>query len=125
MSLYVTRCLLSINGTDIADFKAFTEKQRTIRKSVNLMYKTGSADLTQRYSFDLEYVVPKDKAEFNFDQVEGGTCVVDFDGGTEQIRFGGVHCIDVGDSKIDGESELIRTIMFMAETRNGNTGATA
>ena len=124
MALSITRALLSVNGQDISDFKAFTEKTRTLRKSVHLMYKTNAADLTQRYMIDLDYVVPRDVPEFDFEDVTGGTLVIEYDSG-EQVRFGGVHCLTVGDGVIDGENELVRKIEFMAETRNGNTGATA
>lgn len=124
MALYVTRCLLSVNGTDIDNFKAVTEKARIPRKAVPLMYKTGAAELTERFEVDVEYVVPRDTTEFDFTSVSGGTLTIEYDSGT-QTRFGGVHCKEVGDAKIDGEAELVKVISFICETRNGNTGATA
>jgi hypothetical protein len=122
MALYITRAMLSVNGTDITDFKAVTEKSRKLRKAVPLMYKTGAAELTQRFTVDVEYVVPRTTPEFDFDSVTAGTLVIDYDSG-EQVRFGGVHTEDVGDAKADGENELTRVIAFVCETRNGSTGA--
>jgi len=123
MALYISRCSLEVNGAVITDFKGFTEKTRTIRKAVNLMYKTGAAELTQRYSGDLDYVTPQENA-IEFDGITGGTLTVEFDNG-ERVDFGGVHVVDVGDAAIDGENELVKKISWIAETRNGSTGATA
>jgi hypothetical protein len=124
MANYVVRATLAVNGQDISDFKAFTEKARILSKSVHLMYKTGNAQLTQRFTGELDYVVPKDTAEFDWASIvgNGGTLVVEFDNG-EQTRFGGVSVTEIGDAKADGENEMIRPISFMAETRNGATGA--
>lgn len=122
MGLYVTRASLEINGASITDFKAFTEKTRTIRKAVPLMYKTGAAELTQRFSGDLDYVVPR-SAAVEFDAITAGTLTIEFDSG-ERVDFGGVHVTEVGDAAIDGENELVRKISFVAETREGKTGAT-
>lgn len=122
MALYITRATLSVNGTDISDFKAVTEKSRKPRKAVPLMYKTGAAQMTQRFSVECEYVVPRDSTSFDFDSVTAGTLVIEYDSG-EQVRFGGVHCEEVGDAKIDGENELVKVVSFICETRNGVTGA--
>jgi hypothetical protein len=123
MSQFITRCQLDVNGLEITDFKAFEEKTRTLRKPVNLMYKTGSAELTQRFSGSLDYVVPRDKTPFAFDGISGGTLTITFDSGTE-TRFGGVSVTQVTDTSINGESELERKVEFIAESRNGNYGAT-
>jgi hypothetical protein len=56
MALYITRCALEINGSSVTDFKGFTEKAITQSKRVNLMYKSGNANLTKRYDIDLDYV---------------------------------------------------------------------
>ena len=122
MSTYITRCTLAVNGKNIEDFKSITEKSRTIRKAVPLMHKTGSAQLTQRYTGDLEYVYPKDTTPFDFDGITGATLTIEYESG-EQVRFGGVAVVSVGDSKVDGETELVKSIEFMAETRNGNKGS--
>lgn len=124
MALYITRAALEVNGTVVTDFKAVTEKARVVRKAVPLMYKTGAAELTQRYQVEVDYVVPRDTAEFNFAAVTGGTLSLEYDSG-DRVDFGGVHTLDVGDGAIDGENELVKKITLMAETRNGLTGATA
>jgi hypothetical protein len=121
MALYVTRCALEVNGNVVTDFKGFTEKARVIRKQVPLMYKTGHAELTQRFSVDVDYVVPQ-VAPFDFDTVKGGTLTIEFDSG-DRIDFGGVYTLDIGDATIDGEAELVKKVTLGCETRNGLTGA--
>lgn len=118
---YVTRATLAINGQDITDFKAVSEKSRTIHKQVPLMYKTGTATLTQRFSGDLDYVIPRDTPEFNFDGVVGGTLIIEYDNG-EQVRFGGVATAETGDVSIDGENEAVKKVAWIAESRNGQVG---
>lgn len=121
MSLMVVRCSLEVNGVVVNDFKGFTEKARVIRKQVNLMYATKHAELTQRFSVDVDYVVPQ-VSPFDFDSVKGGTLTVEFDSG-DRIDFGGVYTLDVGDAAVDGENELVKKITLGCETRNGLTGA--
>lgn len=121
MSLYIVRAALEINGTEITDFKAVTQKSTTIRKSVHLMYKTGTASLTQRFELEVDYVVPADKAEFAFPTLQGGTFTVEYDNGT-RVNYGGVSTLTTGDSAVDGENELVRKVTLMAETKDGNAG---
>ena len=123
MALYISRCSLEVNGEVITDFKAFSENARTIRKMVPLMYKSGAAELTQRFGGTLDYVTPQ-TAPKTFDDVTAGTLTVEFDNG-DRVDFGGVHVLEVGDATIDGENELVQKITWMAETRNGASGATA
>jgi hypothetical protein len=121
MSLYVTRAALEVNGQTITDFKAVAEKSRTIRKQVPLMYKTGHAEITQRFVVEVDYVVPQSTV-FDFDTVSNGTLTIEYDSGT-RVAYGGVYTLEAGDAAIDGENELIRKITLGAETRNGLTGA--
>ena len=123
MALYITRLALEVNGQVITDFKGFTEKARILRKKVPLMYKSGTAQLTQRYEVDVDYVVPQINP-FSFDGVEGGTLQVTFDSG-DTIAFGGVACAEVGDATVDGENELVKKVRLICESRNGNTGSAA
>ena len=123
MALYVSRLSLEVNGQVVTDFKNFTEKARVLRKKVPLMYKSGTADLTQRYEVEVDYVVPQINP-FDFDTVQGGTLVVEYDSG-ERTAFGGVATAEVGDASVDGENELVKKIRLICESRNGNTGASA
>jgi len=121
--MYITRCVLEVNGVVVEDFKGFVEKARILRKKVPLMHKSGTADLTQRYEIEVDYVVPQ-VAPFDFDSVEGGTLTVEYDGG-DRVEYGGVATAEVGDGTIDGENEMVKKIRLIAETRNGNTGVAA
>jgi hypothetical protein len=119
--MYITRCALEINGASVTDFKAVTEKSRVQAKQVNLMYKSGTSLLTQRYQVEVDYVVPA-VSPFNFENLYGGTLTLEYDNG-ERVDFGGVAVMSVGDSTIDGENELVKKIGLICETRNGATGA--
>jgi hypothetical protein len=121
MALYVTRAALEINGAVETNFKSFTEKSRVMRKMVPLMYHSGTANLTQRYQVELDYVWPAVGA-FDFDQVQGGTLTVEYDDGT-RVDFGGVSTLETGDVTVDGENEKIVKVTLGCETRNGATGA--
>ena len=123
MPLYITRAAVEVDGHVITDFKAFVEKAIIPNKRVNLMYKSGSAALTQRYEFDLDYVEPQINP-YDWFGTAGKkiTVTVDYDGG-ERVDFGSCAIVNIGDATVDGENEKIRKIEFMAETRNGATGA--
>jgi hypothetical protein len=116
MADYVSKILLSINGQEITDFKSVTEKEYTVRKPVNLMNKTGFLDTTPRHGCEVEYVVPEEGAEFDFDSVVGGTLVITFMNG-ETTTYTGVATLDVGATKYDGDNEATRTIQFGAKGR--------
>lgn len=113
---YVNRCTLTVNGQAIEDFKSFTDNERELRKAVNLMNKTGRCRVTERPSCKVDYVVPLSGPEFDFDEVEGGTLTVEYENGT-RLTFSGVSTSKVGEMKIDGENEAVRTIEFIAEKR--------
>lgn len=121
MALYVVRCALEVNGAVETNFKSFTEKSRVLRKQVPLMYKTGHAQLTQRFQVEVDYVVPQTNP-FSFDGISGGTLTVEYDSG-DRVDFGGVYTLEVGDAAVDGENELVRKVTLGAESRDGQTGA--
>ena len=116
MSEYVSRCTLEANGQDIDDFKSFTENEIELRKVVKLMNKTGSAGLTPRYGFEVDYVVPEDTPEFDWEALKDGTFTVVYENGKRK-SYTGVSTLKIGQEKIDGENETVRTISLMAVKR--------
>ncbi|MFH1028484.1 MAG: hypothetical protein V1791_10825 [Pseudomonadota bacterium] len=116
MSEYVAKVSLEVNGQEITDFKAVSEGGRTLRKQVPLMNKTGHTNVTQRYTASVDYVVPSDAPEFDFDSVEGGTLTIDKGNGS-RVTYGGVCTLEVGETKYDGDNEAVKTISLSAETR--------
>ncbi len=119
---YISRASIEINGTVFDDIKAIDIDPRVIYKKVKLMYKSGEVQITQRYSGKFTYVVPKVNP-ISFDTVENGNITIDYENGTRE-EFGGVYIEEAGPRKIDGENEIVQEITWIAETRNGNTGAT-
>jgi hypothetical protein len=119
---YVVRAEVNMNGSAITDFKAFEETTRVVSKAVPLMHSTGNAQLTRRFAFTLDYVVPSVN-EIDWETYVGtggtGTASLVYDSGT-QIDFGQVSLIEVGAATVDGENELVRKLQFMAGTRNGD-----
>ena len=120
MSTYITRARFDFNGTEITDFKSVTEKVSAQGKVVPLMYKTGSAPITRRFSGELDYVIPNDTTPFEFEGVSGATINITYDSGAQRL-YGGVRVIEVGDRVIDGENEVVQKIHWMAEIRDGET----
>lgn len=117
MSEYVLKVNLEVNGQDISDFKSVTESEVELRKEIRLMNKTGFADAQPRYGAEVEYVVPSDAAEFDFEAVKNGTLTIDKNNGV-RVAYTGVYCLKVGSVKYDGDNEAVRTITFGATGRN-------
>lgn len=113
---YVNRCTLAINGQNIEDFKKFTDNERELARQVNLMNKTGHCSVTQRPGCKVDYVVPLDAPEFDFDSVKDGQLTVEYDNG-KRVLFTGVRTLKIGEEAIDGDNEVVRTIEFGAANR--------
>jgi len=113
---YVSKVLLEVDGKSITDFKSVEEKEYELFKTVNLMNSTGHIGVRPRYGVNLEYVVPKDTPEFDFDTVKGGKIVIDYMNGTRK-SYSGVYVLKVGTLKHDGEKESTKTIEFSAKDR--------
>jgi len=116
MPEYVSQVLLEVNGQEISDFKSVTEGEVEINKEVKLMNKTGFASATPRYGAEVEYVVPSDAPEFDFEGVKNGTLTIDKQNGV-RVTYTGVYCLKVGSTKYDGDNEVTRTINFGAAGR--------
>jgi hypothetical protein len=117
MEEYLTSITYEVNGQQLEDFNAFTEKERVFKKTVNLMNTTGIIKVKGRHHFSLDYVVPATRPEFNFEGVEDGTVTIAAENGS-RISFGQVSCLSVGEAKYDGDKEVTKTIEFVAGTRN-------
>lgn len=114
---YVVRATVEVGGASITDFKGVTEAEVTPAKVVPLMHSTGAAQLTKRFAFSLDYVVPQG-TQVDWYGVSNTTASIIYDDAT-RTDFGGVEVITVGEGALDGENELVRRISFMAATRNG------
>ncbi|OPY07255.1 MAG: hypothetical protein A4E68_01937 [Syntrophaceae bacterium PtaB.Bin095] len=117
--LYVSQVLLEVNGQSIADFQSVEENEYEVYKPVNLMNGTGHLKTTERYGLKLDYVVPADSAEFDFNTVAGGTITIDRQNG-KRTTYTGVYVTKIGAAKYDGEKEVVRTIEFSAKARKEN-----
>ena len=113
MPEYVSQVLLEVNGQEISDFKTVTEDEVELAKTVKLMNKTGNMGVTPRYGVQVDYVVPSDAPEFDFEGVKNGTLTIDKMNGVRET-FTGVRTLKVGSTKYDGENEVVRTITFGA-----------
>lgn len=113
---YVSTVLLEVNGASITDFKSVTEQEIEVRKEVTLMGRTGVVSVTPKYGLQVEYVVPKDAAETDFEAVSDGTLTIDLDNGVRK-QYTGVYTLKIGETKYDGENEATRTIDLVAMKR--------
>lgn len=113
---FVSQVLLEINGQSITDFKSVEEKEYELNKPVNLMNGTGHITAQPRYGVNVEYVVPKDAAEFDFSQVRGGTITIDYLNGT-RVKYTGVYVTKIGTLKHNGDNESTKIIEFSAKRR--------
>ncbi|KAF0145118.1 MAG: phage protein [Nitrospirae bacterium] len=113
---YVSKATLEVNGQLVDDINSVTEKKVEVRKAIKLMNKTGVVKGTPQYGMQVEYVLPKDAPEFDWEEVENGTLTVDKENGV-RVTFTGVYTLEVGDAKYDGEKETTRNIELVAMGR--------
>lgn len=113
---YISKCELTFNGQSLTDFSAFSESERALAQQVNLMNKTGYADLTPRYQITLDYNVPASGDEFDWDGLRDATLVVEYDGG-RRTQYSGVRTLSVGESALNGNDHLVRPVTLGAATR--------
>lgn len=117
MAMYVNKVTLEVEGQGIEDFKTVQEGPRTITRPVNLMNKTGKIKATQRPTLRLDYVVPEDAPEFDFEGI-GDDAVITLEyGNGKRVTYRGVSVGEVGEQTYDEEKELVRPISFIAEER--------
>jgi hypothetical protein len=117
MDKYVTAVKLVVNGEEITDFSSITEKDYELRRPVKLMNKTGVAGVTPQYGLEVDYTVPLNAPEFDFDSVEDATLIIEYPN-DEMTTYTGVCTLKVGATKYDGEKEATRTIELFATGRN-------
>ena len=113
MAEYVAQALLEVNGQSVTDINSVTEKKVELRKAVKLMNKVGVVKVTPQYGIQVEYVIPKNDPEFDWESVEDGTLTIDRENG-KRITYTEVYTLEVGDAKYDGEKEAVRTIELVA-----------
>ena len=113
---YVSKATLEVNGQLVDDINSVTEDPIEIRKTIKLMNKTGVVKITPQYGVKVEYVMPKDAPEFDWEGVENGTLTIDKENG-KRVTFTGVYTLKVGEAKYDGEKEATRNIELAAMGR--------
>jgi hypothetical protein len=113
---YVSRCTLTANGQSIEDFKTVTENEIEKHKPVRLMNKTGACKVTPRYGTKVDYVVPEDAPEFDWESMSNGTLTIEYENG-RRTTYTGVYVAKVGEQKVDGENETVRSIELICVGR--------
>lgn len=116
MGEYVNQVTLEVNGQEITDFKTVTEGERELRKKIKLMNKTGFTRTVQDYTVQVEYVIPMDATEFDFESIENGTLTIDYENG-KRVTYTGVSTMKIGEIKFDGDNEATKMIDFGATGR--------
>jgi hypothetical protein len=113
---YVSQVTLDVNGKSITDFKTFTENEIELNKEVRLMNKTGFMGVTPRFGCKVDYVIPQTNPEIDWSTVRNGRLSVEFENG-RRITYTGVTTLKIGEMKVDGENETVRTIELGATGR--------
>lgn len=85
------------------------------------MYGTGWAPKTKRWKLIIGYVVPTVNVQ-DWMSLKNETVTFDYENG-ERVSYGGVNFIEVGNTRVDGETEQKKAITLMASSRNGDFGA--
>lgn len=114
---YVSLVTLTVNGQAITDFNKVKEPKREIRKPVKLMNKVGFITVKPQYvDGSIEYVIPKDATEFDFDGVAGGTLIIDKGNGS-RVTYTGVFVMEIDEPDYGDEKEAVRKITWGATKR--------
>jgi hypothetical protein len=117
MEEYISQVSLSVNGQEITDFNSFTPPGIVPRAIIPVMNKTGFVRKKVRYAdMKVGYVVPKNKAEFDWESVENGVLTVDYENGT-RITYIGVVTTGIDEGSVDADSDdaLVKEITLAAE----------
>lgn len=113
---YVAQVLLEINGRKITDFKSVEEGEYEVHKRVKTMSGKGHVTVVPDPSVTVEYIIPLDTPEFDFDTVKNGTLTIDYLNG-KRVKYSGVYTEKVGSAKHTGDDASTKTIVFSAKTR--------
>jgi hypothetical protein len=114
---YVSVITLIVNGQTITDFNKCKEPKRGIRKAVKLMNKTGFVTVTPDYvDGSIDYVIPKNATEFDFDGVVNGTLIID-KGNGHRVTYGGVFVTEIDEPDYGDDKEAVRKITWGATKR--------
>ncbi len=106
---FVSKVTMEVDGKNITDFKTFTENEIEVNKEVRLMNKTGFMPTTQHYGVKVDYVIPATNPEVDWAAVRSGRLSVEFENG-KRITYTGVTTLKIGEMKVDGDNETVRTI---------------
>jgi len=113
----INKVAVEFDGQLETNFKTFKEGKRTLRRAVNLMHKTAKIKATARYSFSLEYAIPEDEPERDFDNMgDSGTCTIEYENG-KRITYTGVSVGEIGEVTYDEEKDAVKTVDFLADNR--------
>lgn len=115
MAEYISKIEVEINGETITAFSGFTESTITRNIQVELMNTTGHAAITVRRQVSLDYVIPRDSAEFDFSDVKGGTVTVEYENGVRKT-WGGCYTLEEGDTTYGTTDAATKTVTLGAES---------
>jgi hypothetical protein len=114
---YASQVILEVNGQQVDDFQSVTQGKVEGRKLVQLMNKWGFVTIPKVYPLTVDYIIPADSPEFDFESVANGTLTIDDENG-HRTQYGGVYWLSSGDTKREGGKETIRPIDLAALRRN-------
>ena len=112
----VREILLEVNGELLTDFTAVTEGERVLRKAVKLHSKTAFVKVPPEYNITVDYNIPDNRPEFDFEGMQNGTLTIDRQNGT-RITFSGVNVLSIGEAKYGGEDGPTIPVKMIADKR--------
>ena len=117
MGKYVKRVIAMREGKRVRHLKNYKKGAVKYADAVELMDETGSADVTERYTFSVDVVIPVIGSQIDLSSVIDETWVFQYRVGGAKTTYTGVRCLNEGEATTDGEGETVITYEFMAETR--------
>lgn len=113
---YVSKITLIANGQEVAHLESCTEMEREVRTSKNLMRSTGFYRRQPRYQLQCVYAIPAAATEFDFEGLENGTIIVEYEGG-RRILYSGVSTLTIGEKPFNETDAATCTVLMGADSR--------
>lgn len=111
---FVSRVLVMRNGAKQENMKSFVEGEVPYASQIDLMDETGTADIVNRYTFALNYVIPVSAAKMDWSDVRDETWVVQNRPDGSKRTYTGVDCLSRGEVTFDGQGESVMRLNFVA-----------
>jgi hypothetical protein len=117
MKTYVSRYIVTRNGSVVQNVKSYSKGAITHRTAIDLMDEQGVIDNAPSYPFSIDIVIPVVNAKLDWTDVQSEIWTIQPRNGGTKTVYTGVKFLAEGESTGDGKAESTLKLDFIAETR--------